>query len=79
MGRTAWLRGTAEKGRDRTERSGEGRFDHERECREPREAAADPARGRQQAPREAESRCGAEKRGEDWARRAKDQESGADR
>lgn len=82
MGRAGWLRGTAEKGRDRTERSGRGRFDHEREYREPREAAADPARGRWQAPREAKSGCGAEKRetdGEDWARRAKDQEGGADR
>lgn len=45
-------------------------------------AAADPARGRWQAPRDAEGGCGAEKReadGEDWQRGAKDQEGGADR
>lgn len=85
MGRARWLRGTAEEGRDGTEQSGGGRFDRERECGEPRKAAAaaaDPARGRWQAPRDAEGGCGAEKReadGEDWQRGAKDQEGGADR
>ena len=60
VGRAGRLRGTAEKGRGEGGQSRGRRPDREQECRGPRAAApVDPARGKCQAPREAEKGGGA--------------------